>query len=484
MDLHLHSYGLKAIGAGGAPINYSEVHRLLSSSWKGPVKSHDLFRAISDNGLTALASELRSADIVVSNAGPYAHIYHYLRERFGGRYRIIRDVRTAAWAPYLAQEWLCANLTRPGDLVIFPSEYARGFFLRVFDHITFGDSRVLYPFADHLPRHTPRTPSSRLRMGYLGRLSLDKNLPFVFELAGRLASEGDIELQIAGPFYPPISGLSQGNDLYELSETHGLARGRVTYQGALAPDSIWDFLSRIDVLYFPSASSHETFGRVIAEAGYAGIPVVASNFAAAPELLPPSQLVPLELRVNRTWRMRSPFPFGTPDTAVAASLMRTNPVPVDISGAEHYQGRTFIRTLAGDTPEIPEPPRLATPAQSFLEMVRMEGITVLDSAAAMEGCRRCVSVMQALFSGEDAVRKAQIDSLLPAVRGCDVGMLAAQERLANSNAWGVLRNAVLVNLALDFDPTITLVPRRAISQDLGANVGNPPCGRLSCDDLR
>lgn len=484
MDLHLHSYGLRAIGAGGAPINYSEVHRLLSSSWKGPVKSHDLFRAISDDGLAALARELRLADIVVSNAGPYAHIYHYLRERFGGRYRIIRDVRTAAWAPYLAQEWLCAKLTRPGDLVIFPSEYARGFFLRVFDHITLGNSRVLYPFADHLPRPTPRTPSSRLRIGYLGRLSLDKNLPFVFELAGRLASERDTELQIAGPFYPPISGLSQGNDLYELAGTHGLAGGRVLYQGALAPDSIWDFLSRIDVLYFPSASSHETFGRVIAEAGHAGIPVVASNFAAAPELLPHSQLVPLEFTVNRTWQMRSPFPFGTPDTAVAASLMLSEPVPVNFSGAEHYQGRTFIQTLAGDTPEKLEPPRLATLTRSFLGMVRIEGIPMLSSADAMEGCRRSVSVMQALFSGEEAVRKRQLDSILPVVRGCDVGMLAAQERLANSNAWGVLRNAVLVNLALDFDPTITLIPERPIYRDPGANLEDRPCGPLSREGLR
>ncbi|MCB1819631.1 MAG: hypothetical protein KDI77_17065, partial [Gammaproteobacteria bacterium] len=69
------------------------------------VRFHDFNRILTDQGYAL--DVLSNTDCVVSNVGPHAHYYFYLRERFDLDFRILRDVRTAIWSSYLLQEHLC-----------------------------------------------------------------------------------------------------------------------------------------------------------------------------------------------------------------------------------------------------------------------------------------------------------------------------------------------------------------------------------------
>ena len=120
---------------------------------------------------------------VLSAAGPYAYLYLYHRELSGANYPIVRDIHAGVWTGYLMQEWLCASLTRPGDVVIYPSFYARDLYRKLFPRV----ASVARLFVSHprfagsdFPAWSPRRQGDdQVNIGYLGRLSKDKNLPDV-----------------------------------------------------------------------------------------------------------------------------------------------------------------------------------------------------------------------------------------------------------------------------------------------------------------
>ena len=169
MTVHLHDYGEVGVGSGGAPINYSEVSRLILATRDLAPARHDFHALVAEGSGMALRRAIRPGDTVVCTAGPYAHLYHYWREQAGLDFRIVRDARTTAWAPYLAQEWLAAPLLRDDDALILPSDFAREFYLQMFPHLAGTHVCVLYPLAAHLPAiHRERARGDgRLRIGCL-----------------------------------------------------------------------------------------------------------------------------------------------------------------------------------------------------------------------------------------------------------------------------------------------------------------------------
>lgn len=91
MAVHLHDYGQAGIGAGGAPINYSEVSRLLLAERDLAPTRLDFHALVAGGSATALR-------------------------------RVIR-----------------------------PSDFARAFYQQLFPHLTPGATAVLYPLAAYLP---------------------------------------------------------------------------------------------------------------------------------------------------------------------------------------------------------------------------------------------------------------------------------------------------------------------------------------------
>lgn len=114
---------------------------------------------------------------------------------------------------------------------------------------------------------------------------------------------------LAGPLYPHTVQCQRA--LRNLLR----ARPDAQYLGAIPRTRLADFFANIDLLLFPSASSHETFGRMQFEARRAGAPVLAADFGPLSDLLPAGNLLPVNLRAINRKSLFSPFSFGWIDEA-------------------------------------------------------------------------------------------------------------------------------------------------------------------------
>lgn len=464
MPVHLHDYGDVGVGAGGAPINYSEVSRLILASRHLDPTRHDFHALVAGDGAAALRRLVRPGDTVVCTAGPWAHLYHHWREQAGVDFRIVRDARTTAWSPYLAQEWLAAPLLREGDCLILPSAFARAFYLQLFPHLAGASMAVLYPMAAHLPAATAaatRAPGP-LRVGCLGRIADDKNVGSAFDFVAQLQATRPAELHLAGAFYPRSAGLGSAADLASVATRRGLAPGSVRYHGDLPYGDIWRFLGQLDVLYFPAVSSNESFGRVLVEAGRAGVPVIATDYAAAGELVPHANLVPVRYRQLADQPLTRPFALGEPDTAVAVSILAARPAAADPLGDARFSGAAFLRLVShGDVPGTPAWAPTAGVAR-FLAGLRVSGLAPPDRRAAAELCDRQVRFLRALHDRRPLRRLGALARVARYLPGHPLLRRVARERLFDTAPPGVLRNGIAAALAIGFDPRLSLAaPERA-----------------------
>ncbi|OII68062.1 glycosyltransferase [Streptomyces sp. CC77] len=349
MRLHTHDYRAPDTDGivDGAVLMHREMADLLTR--RTTTALHDLTtgpRAVSGAG---------GGDVVYAGSGPYAFLYHHWRERHGGDYRIVREVHTALWSGYWAQEELCAPLVRPGDLALFPTAYTRRLFLHHFPSVTRAGSAVAYPMLDRLPRRRPRpVPAAGrpLRIGYLGAMSLAKNVDQVLSVYARChrESRGRVSLLCAGKPNDPR---------WEPDAVRAALRagGDPAAVDALRLEGIWPqrrlaaFFDAIDVLLFPSTASRETLGRVVLEALAHGVPVLAADVGPAVELLPARNLVPTALDTHGTFGMGRVGPLGRVDEdALTEKLLTRDFAPAALRSEAPYTDEAFLSALRGDPP--------------------------------------------------------------------------------------------------------------------------------------
>lgn len=340
--LHVHDYG-SAETAGildGAVLMHRTMSDLITA--RPDAAPHDITL-----GPTALGA-LPEDDVIYAGNGPYAYLYHLWREERGGRHRIVREVHTTFWSGYWTQEELCAPLHRPGDTVLFPSEYTRRVFLRCFPQVPPDDAVVAYPMLDAMPRREPApapAPDAVLRVGYLGALSTAKNFDQVLDAFARCHQEsgGRARLVFAGK--PNDPRWETGEVLRRLA-AHGVPAGHVTPLGLIGPERLADFFDRVDVLLFPSTASRESLGRVVFEALSHGVPVLAADMGPAVELLPARNLVPTRLFTGTPFTMDRVVPLGRVDTDVlTARLLARDWEPARLSGTKPFEEPAFWRAL-------------------------------------------------------------------------------------------------------------------------------------------
>ena len=112
---------------------HEEISEILSSKQRDglDVKTHDFEKLIKDEKYAI--DSLNRCKCVISNVGPHAHYYFYIREKYGFKYKIIRDARTALWSSYLLQEHLIQPYC-PDDILIV-TEFTHGLYKKIFPHL-------------------------------------------------------------------------------------------------------------------------------------------------------------------------------------------------------------------------------------------------------------------------------------------------------------------------------------------------------------
>jgi glycosyltransferase involved in cell wall biosynthesis len=153
------------------------------------------------------------------------------------------------------------------DIVLVPSRFARDTVLR------FADKQVrLVPYGVDLDFWSPGPRPSvnhTLTICYAGHCSVRKGTPVLLE-AWRAAALPDAELQLVGPWH-----LSE-QKRQELPAS-------VRFAGPLSSDALRTRYRAADAFVFPSL--FEGFGLVILEALACGVPVVATDATAGPDVL-------------------------------------------------------------------------------------------------------------------------------------------------------------------------------------------------------
>jgi glycosyltransferase involved in cell wall biosynthesis len=344
MRVHLHDYAADDLHGklDGAVLMHSEMASLLAS--RHEVVPHDLRR-----GRSVLAG-VRSGDVVYAGCGPYAYLYHLWREHLGTSFRIVREVHTTLWSGFWAQEELCAPYLRPGDIVLFPTEFARRLFITHLPGVELENSGVAYPMLHRLPRRTPKKPStSVLRIGYLGALSDAKNFDQVIAVFAACYREsgGRASLTFAGKPSETERHWNMEVVQRELAGA-GVHQSAIVALGTLAPMQLVALFDAVDVLLFPSTASRESLGRVIIEALAHGVPVVAPDVGPPVELLPTGNLFPTDLKLDRSFTMGRVEALGRIDAKAATEMLLARNFQAASIRAEHpYSPSAFWHALEG-----------------------------------------------------------------------------------------------------------------------------------------
>jgi glycosyltransferase involved in cell wall biosynthesis len=245
----------QAMGTG-ANLYYSYAAKLLFGE-KNTIAFFDLNDFL-ENGI----KKLKPNDVVV-NTLSLAFLFHHFREYYGLKFRIVRDVQTSLHAGCLLQEMLVFDMIRNNDIVLFPSNFTRQLYIKLFKHINEENSFVCYPILGSFPKKI-RKNAKEFKYGYICRCTPDKCFDSVIRFA-RMTKEN---ILIAGESWYP----------------RRVFPDNITYLGGIDNKKIWDFYSRIQILLFPSTANIESLGRVILEANHAKIPVISACHGASAEL--------------------------------------------------------------------------------------------------------------------------------------------------------------------------------------------------------
>lgn len=216
------------------------------------------------------------------------------------------------------------------------------------------DTRVFRPAVR--TARTQRHPGGPIQVGFVGRLAAHKGVQVLFLAAAR---DARLHLSIVGG--GPLEAT-----LRERAARPDLA-GRVTFVGHLSGERLAEHVRSLDVLAVPSLPRPgwvEQFGRVAVEALASGVPVVASDSGALPDVLQDAGLLvpPGDVEALRDALVRVGTHPEVRDELVVAGLLRAQDYTWASVGARYLELYREVATtstpcgpaVGGLVPDEPE----------------------------------------------------------------------------------------------------------------------------------
>jgi glycosyltransferase involved in cell wall biosynthesis len=469
MRVACHDYTINN-AIGGALYNYSEIASILSLSKEQdliPCK-HNVFDLIhlGESEIAKFITQLTAKDIVVGNVGPLSYLYYYWREIYQAEFNIIRDVRTSSWAPYWLQEVLCGPLTRTNDRVIFPSYFCRDYYLKLFPRWLCQEiTTVCYPLTHSFPEKIQFPQSEKknnkdrdyLHIGYLGRMSHDKNIKQVFSIAAAIEKQGvrQIKLHLAGA----AGKRFQRDHIVNVLKEYDLSEGSIVYHGRLSYKEIWQVYKAIDCLLFPAVASVESLGRVLLEASHMNVPVIAADYAAAPEILPAENIVKTDINFGKVFDARITNSLGriNEEDAIERILSQCN--AVDIEKMKQYGLTKYFALLRGE--KFPDKHNLTPNVVDFIKSVKVDGLPELSRDESMN---LCATLSQSLINTNNIDKTGYMKGMLDILRFCKSYFSMSEldksywlrRKLSKNEESNILDSAVKQCESINFSPTFKI----------------------------
>jgi len=194
-----------------------------------------------------------------------------LHEYAGRRLDKLFSFLPASWRETISRKgeagslWACLKYYRYGRFTLAPNERM----VRLLESST-GRPSFLMAHGVNLDRFSPqqrKKADGPFRIGYVGRLTTEKNVRLLAELERELRAKGETDFRIVM--------VGEGGER-EWLRRH-LKQGELP--GILRGEALAEAFADLDVFVFPSRT--DTFGLVLLEAMASGVPVVVSTEAGA-----------------------------------------------------------------------------------------------------------------------------------------------------------------------------------------------------------
>ena len=133
-----------------------------------------------------------------------------------------------------------------------------------------------FRFFNYNPRSTE---SDKLRIVFMARITKQKGLDWMFDLADYISTKG-MQDRYSITFYGPMT-----EEYRSFIEEHVRKYDFVEYRGTLQPEEIYETLSRYDVMLLPTHFYTEGLPGSVVDAYISGIPVIVTEWKHAREFV-------------------------------------------------------------------------------------------------------------------------------------------------------------------------------------------------------